>query len=99
MQWIEIDLGKPATIEHFKLTDLFGGIGRHVNNLWGKGSGTGGEYLLLATLDVDNAQEELVVEHTLQEPVSGIQYVKVETITSPGWIIWHEIEVYGTPDE
>ncbi len=37
VQWIEIDLGAPATIERFKLVDLFGGPGLHVNKLWGKG--------------------------------------------------------------
>jgi hypothetical protein len=98
IQWIEIDLGGPATIEHFKLVDLYGGPGLHVNNLWGKGSGVGDEYVLLATLEVNSAQDELVIEHMLPEAVSGIQIIKVETVASPGWIIWHEIEVYGTPD-
>ncbi len=99
IQWIEIDLGAPATIERFKLVDLFGGPGLHVNKLWGKGAGPGNEYVLLATLEVNSEQNELIIEHTLSELVSGIQYIKVETVASPGWIIWHEIEVYGTPDE
>ncbi len=99
VQWIEIDLGAPATIERFKLVDLFGGAGLHVNKLWGKGPGSGNAYVLLATLEVNSEQDELVIEHTLPESVSGIQYIKVETVASPGWIIWHEIEVYGTPDE
>ena len=99
VQWIEIDLGGPATIERFKLVDLYGGVGRHVNKLWGKGSEADSEYVLIATLDVHSEQDELVIEHTLPESVSGIQYIKVETLTSPGWIIWHEIEVYGAPDE
>jgi hypothetical protein len=97
-QWIELDLELPATMERFKLVDLFGGVGHHVNNIWGKGPGTDNEYVLLATLDVNSEQDELVIEYTLPEPASGIRYIKVETVASPGWIIWHEIEVYGTPD-
>jgi len=98
-QWIELDLGRPATIQRFKLVDLFGGEGRHVNVVWGKGPGTGDEYDPLVTLEVISQQDELVIEHTLSVPVSGIRYIKVETVANPGWIIWHEIEVYGTPDE
>lgn len=98
-QWIELDLGQPATIERFKLVDLFGGEGRHVNTIWGKGPGTGDDYYPLATLEVLSEQDELVIEHTLPQPVSGIRYIKVETVASPGWIIWHEIEVYGMPEE
>jgi hypothetical protein len=47
---------------------------------------------------VNSEQNELVIEHTLPESVSGNQTIKVETVASPGWIIWHEIEVYGTLD-
>ncbi len=97
VQWIEIDLGQSSLIERFKLVDLYGGQGRHVNKLWGKGDVPGSDYILIATLDVNSEQEELVIEYVLPEPIAGIQFIKVETVASPGWIIWHEIEVYGSP--
>ena len=95
VQWIEIDLGQPSTIERINLVDLYGGPGQHKNQVWGKGSAADDEFILLATLDINNQQDELIIDYILDEPETGIQYIKIETVVSPGWIIWHEIEVYG----
>lgn len=97
-QSLEIDLGEPATIERVVLVDLFAGVGRHVSNIWGSGPGTEGE-LLLASLDVVNDQEEMRLDHSLPEPVPGVSAVRVETTIAPGWVIWHEVQIYGTRDE
>ena len=97
-QWFEIQLDQPSTIERLVLIDEFAGVGRHVSNVYGTGPGVDGQ-VLLARLEAQNEQNEMTIDHTLAEPVVGIQTVRVETIVAPGWVIWHEVQVYGTPDE
>lgn len=36
----------------------------------------------------------LTLEHSFEAPVAGVATLRVDT-ARPGWVIWHEIEVYG----
>jgi hypothetical protein len=97
-QWFEIELDQPSTIERIVLIDQFAGVGRHVSNVYGSGPGVEGR-LLLATLEAQNEQDEMTIDYSLPEPIAGIQTVRVETTVAPGWVIWHEVQLYGSPSE
>jgi len=34
-----------------------------------------------------------VLEYTPPQPIGGIQFVRIQTIQSPSWVAWREIEV------
>jgi len=90
--WIEIDLGAEYSISEFRLTTSQYPAGQTVHKLWVKGSGTGNEYTLLTTF-AGNTQDGDTLTFMLDAPANAIQFVKVETVTSPSWVAWREIEV------
>jgi hypothetical protein len=92
VQWIEIDLGEPYTIASIRLTVEQSPAGETVHRVYGKGPGTGGDFVLLTTLS--GVTESLdVLDYTPAEPLRDVQFIRVETITSPSWVGWREIEV------
>lgn len=97
-QWIDIDLGAPATVREVRLrVTQSPPIGNTVHVLLGRGPGTGGEEVLLGVLErqtVDNAW----IAVKAAEPPSGIDHVRVFTEDSPSWVGWFEIEVLGVQD-
>ena len=91
-KWIEIDLGAEYSISEFRLTTSQYPAGQTVHKLWVKGSDTRNEYSLLTTF-AGNTRDGDTLTFTPDTPASDIQFIKVETITSPSWVSWREIEV------
>lgn len=92
-QWIEVDLGAPATITEVKLK-----VGQSPN----------GEtnHRILAGTTKNNlnkifqfnqfTQDGDWLIFTLTKPLKDIQFIRVETVASPSWITWFEVQVFGT---
>jgi hypothetical protein len=91
-QWIEIDLGAAYDIKEIRLLPSQYPAGRTVHKLLVKGPGTGGEYVLLTTFDDETIDGELLT-FLPNSLLTGIQFVRIETETSPSWVAWREIEV------
>ncbi len=92
-QWIEVDLGAPYTVAGIRLTAAMSpSVGETTHRVLGKGPGTSEEYVLLHTFSGPTADQD-VLSFTPETPWPGIQYVRVETVESPSWIAWYEIEV------
>lgn len=89
-QWIEIDLGAEFTLQEISLTVSQYPEGRTVHRILGRG--TSGEFVELTTFD-GNASDGQVLIFTPPQPVQGIQFIRVETISTPSWVSWREIEV------
>lgn len=90
--WIEIDLGAVYAIKEFRLLPSQYPAGRTVHKLSVKGPGTGDEFTLLMTFDGETVDGEPLV-FAPDTPLDGIRFIRVETLTSPSWISWREIEV------
>jgi F5/8 type C domain-containing protein len=91
-QWIEIDLGKPATIETLRLVVSQSPAGRTVHVISAGPSRTALERV--HTFDGrTNYGDELT--WTPSTPLSGIRFLRIETTRSPSWVAWLEIEVLG----
>lgn len=90
-QWIEIDLLRPYTIERIRLLVEQSPAGDTIHNIWGKETAASKYQLLHQFSGFTDANS--VLEHTLQVP--NIQFVKVETVDSPSWVAWDEIEIYA----
>lgn len=91
-QWIEVDLGSPYTIASIRLRVSQSPPGATVHRLLIKGPSTGGQYIFLhefkgATADFD------VLSYAPPKPLQDIQFVRVQTVSSPSWVSWREIEV------
>lgn len=92
-QWIEVDLGAPYTVAGIRLTATMGPlVAKTIHRVLGKGPGTSGQYVLLHTFSGTTADQDLL-SFTPEKAWPGIQYVRVETVESPSWIAWYEIEV------
>ena len=91
-QWLEIDMGAEYNIKEIRLSISQFPEGQTIHLIKGKGMGTGDQFVLLHTFDgITRDGDELVF--TPESPISGIHFILVETVNSPSWIAWREIEV------
>jgi hypothetical protein len=91
-QWIEADLGQDSTIVEVRLLISQSPEGETVHRLLARGSGADSTYVLLHTFEGVTADSQQLT-FTLTEPLKGIRYVRIETISSPSWVSWREIEI------
>jgi len=89
-QWIEIDLGAEHTLQEISVTISQYPEGRTVHRILGK-SATG-QFVELIMFDGDTTDGQ-VLTFTPVQPMQGIRFIRVETIISPSWVAWKEIEV------
>jgi hypothetical protein len=92
-QWIEVDLGAPATITKVALSVSQYPEGQTTHRIWGRGESGPGQ--LLHEFN-GLTKEPQWLEVSPATPWKGIRYVRVETTASPSWVAWHEIRVFGT---
>jgi predicted amidohydrolase YtcJ len=91
-QWVEIDLQAAYTVENIKLVVEQSPSGDTHHLIRGKGAEPGGEYVDLHEFARFTRAGD-VLSYTPPEPWRGIRYVRVETVESPSWVSWREIEV------
>jgi hypothetical protein len=92
-QWIQVDLGAPATIARVSLSVSQFPEGPTIHRVWGRGV-DGGEQLLHEFNGF--TKEPQWLEYAPPNPWKGIRYLRVETVASPSWPAWHEIRIFGT---
>ncbi len=92
-QWIEIDLGGSYDLTEIRLLVAQWPEGTTYHRIRGRSAGgsfrelhvfnqftTGGDWLILAP----------------EVPIEDIQVLRIDTLSSPSWVAWGEIQVYGT---
>lgn len=89
-QWIEIDLGAEYAIGEISVTTSQYPEGRTVHRILGR-SATG-QFAELTGFDGNTFDGQTLVFAPAQ-PVQGIRFIRVETLVSPSWVAWREIEV------
>ena len=89
-QWIEINLGTNYNILEIRLTTSQYPEGKTIHHLLGKSSSS--EYVLLTTFEGNTTDGQTLTFHP-SETIQDIQFVRVETIESPSWVSWREIEI------
>lgn len=93
-QWIEIDLDGPQTIASLRLTPSQFPAGPTVHRVLASGPETGGSFVHLHTFREETQDGQPLVV-TPESPWTGIERLMVVTDSSPSWIAWREIEVFG----
>ena len=91
-QWIEIDLGGEYNISEIRLTTSQYPAGRTTHVIKGKSGDNGAQFVLLHTFDgTTNDGDKLIFAP--ENALKSIRYIRVETVESPSWVAWREIEV------
>ena len=92
-QWIQIDLGKPSTINLIRMVVTQTPAGDTIHQVW-VGATVETMYLLhtFEGYTVDGQRLEFKPDN----PVENIRYIRVATDKSPSWVGWMEIEVLGS---
>jgi predicted amidohydrolase YtcJ len=92
-QWIEVDLGAPATATEIRLlpSQYPEGNTLHVLSVRGE-SGVFTEIHRFAQFTRDN--DWLVFEPGT--PLENVRFLRIETLESPSWVSWFEVQVIGT---
>ncbi len=90
VQWVEIDLGGEYNILSVELTPSQYPAGETLHRLMVAGADRQfSEAFVFSGFTSDG--EALV--YAPASPIPSVQYVRVETTTSPSWVAWREIEV------
>lgn len=92
VQWIEIDLGVPRAVQAVRLLVAQYPAGETRHRVYVAGPDRG--FSTLTEFAGSTADGDWL-EFTLDTPQPGIQFVRVETLHSPSWVAWREIEVIG----
>ena len=91
-QWIEIDLEAEYNISEIRLTTSQYPGGQTIHIIKGKSADGGALFVQLHTFDGNtNDGDELVFRP--ETVLEKIRYIRVETMESPSWVAWREIEV------
>jgi predicted amidohydrolase YtcJ len=92
-QWIEVDLGAPATITEIRLLAGQSPDGDTQHRILA--GETRDDLTKIHLFDQFTHDREWLV-YQLREPLEDIQFVRVETLASPSWVAWLEVQVFGT---
>lgn len=91
-QWIEIDLGQVYHITEIRLMVEQWPEGDTVHRI--QGQSAGGAFVHLHTVRQKTSGCDWLI-FTPEPVITGIQIIRIETISSPSWVAWREIQIYS----
>lgn len=87
--WIEYDLGATKTLRAIRMVPDQWPYGAAVHEIYAGNAPA--PQNLIATVSADGA----ILEPFAAELNASGRYVRVKTVSSPSWVAWREIEIYG----
>lgn len=90
-QWVEIDLGRTFAVAEVRLQVAQYPAGDTRHQVWGI-TNTGARILLWEFNQFTQEPSTLVA--TIDPALPDVRAIRVETLASPSWAAWREIEVY-----
>jgi hypothetical protein len=91
-QWIRIDLGQAHSVTQVKLLIAQNPAGATTHEVsFGDPSGTFSKATTFSQQTTDGQWLSFATN------AANVRYVKIATKSSPSWVAWREIEVYGSP--
>ncbi|MBN2116955.1 MAG: discoidin domain-containing protein [Anaerolineales bacterium] len=93
VQWIEIDLQGSHRITEIRLLVAQYPAGNTTHRLQVRASGSGAYQTVHEFNGSTNDNEWLVFKPAI--PLQNVSQIRVQTIASPSWVAWKEIQVYG----
>ena len=92
-QWIEVELSGDYHLQEIRLLVAQYPNGPSFHRVFAAGQEK--DYRLLTEFSGDTEDGQILTFQA--EQPSMVRFLKIETIKSPSWIAWKEIEVYGYP--
>jgi hypothetical protein len=92
-QWIEIDLGQAYHITEIRLQVQQWPEGDTVHSI--RGRLAGGAFVHLHTFRQKTIGNGDWLIFTPEPAIAGIQIIRIDTLSSPSWVAWGEIQVFG----
>lgn len=91
-QWIEVDLARPSRVEEIRLAvSQFPSGETHHRILV---AGPDRAFRIVGELAGETADgDELRL--AFEGPLTGVEFVRIETVVSPSWVSWREIRILG----
>jgi hypothetical protein len=96
IQWIEVDLGKPVQVGELRLTVAQTPAGRTEHHLYGRATPDGPLVELTACGGLTSDSMTLVM--TVSPDAKPMRYLRIETVASPSWVAWREIQVFAASE-
>lgn len=93
-QWIEIDLGQPYDVREVRLLVAQWPEGTTYHRL--RGRNAAGSFAELHVFNQPTAGGDWLI-FTPESPVEDVQVLRIDTLSSPSWVAWGEIQVFGEP--
>jgi hypothetical protein len=91
-QWIEVDLEDSYKITEVRLLVAQWPEGNTIHRI--RGRSASGSFIELHTFTQPTAGGDWLI-FAPDEPVDSIQVIRIDTLSSPSWVAWGEIQVYG----
>jgi len=91
-QWIEVDLGGPHTVRQIRLLVAQYPAGETYHRVLVAGPA---HTFTVATEFIKNTDDNEWLEFSPATPLPDVQYVRIETVRSPSWVAWKEVQVIG----
>jgi len=95
IQWIEVDLGADYNLREIRLTTSQYPEGVTIHRVSGRDAS--GEFHELTTFEGTTVDGQTLI-FAPPQPVQAIRFIRVETVSSPSWVAWREIEVIDAGD-
>ncbi len=92
--WIYVDLKRNYNLSLIKLIVSQTPEGETTHNIYISQDAT--NWTFVKTLSGYTKDSQILIED-FTPPLLNVRYVKVETVSSPSWISWWEIEIYENP--
>ncbi len=93
-QWAEVDLEEDREVARVEI--LIGHVsptGPQTHRIYLRGAGEAAPGALVGEVSADARHGDVLVAEF--EPVSGVRHVRLETVAMDGWVIIHELSVFG----
>ncbi len=96
-QWIELDLGEAFNIQEIRLIVSQYPRGMTVHSILARGAANQDEYVTLHVFS-GITDDGTVLSVSPESPWQEVRYIRIESIQSPSWIAWREIEIIDAGD-
>lgn len=93
-QWLEVDLGQTYAITEIRLLVAQWPAGETSHRLLGRSAN--GSLVELGRFQQVTEQGDWLIL-TPDSPVENIQFIRIETTSSPSWVSWGEVQIFGQP--
>jgi hypothetical protein len=92
VQWIEIDLGAVYNIQSIRLIISQYPAGMTVHRVRARGPNPEDPYVTLHSFEGVTSEENPLF-FAPEAPWQGLRYIRIETLQSPSWVAWREVEI------